>query len=208
MDRFRRARNVKSTGAAPDRLTGSAIPFETRVAKLRAETAAAPPAVSAMRPTTISLQRATVVGVEPGSRRSEGIGTETYDFDNSGSSSTSEEMLQITNETQFVMVIDGERSSVKGGNSTFGITHFASIEGQVQNTLRNHYSVEATSKLTVERSTRISIPPRTHVRVTLNWKRVWQDGVINLRPPSGHAVAVPYSVTVDLSFDKKTVDVE
>ncbi len=50
------------------------------------------------------------------------------------------------------------------------------------------------------------MPPRKHVRVTLAWKRVWQDGVIKLSTRAGEQIELPYSMTVDLSFDKKTVD--
>lgn len=87
------------------------------------------------------------------------------------------------------------------------LLHFPSVEGQLQNTLRSQYSVQATSTFSVERTSKITILPQTQVRVTFNWKRVWQDGTINLRTSQGADVALPYSITVDLSFDKTTVDV-
>ncbi len=70
-----------------------------------------------------------------------------------------------------------------------------------------HHSVGVKSTFTVQRMSEIRVPARKHVRVTLTWKRIWQDGIVNLRTTQGVDVAVPYSLTVDLGFDKKTDDV-
>jgi hypothetical protein len=158
-------------------------------------------------PPRISLQKARILSVEVGARRLEPIGSESYDFDNSGSSSTSEETIQLTNTTQFLMSFDVDNATTKGGNASVGLLHLISFEAELQNTLRKQYSMQATSTLSVQRTSRITIPANTHVRVTFNWKRVWQDGTIHIRPAGAPDVALPYSITVDLSFDKTTTDV-
>ena len=156
----------------------------------------------------VSFNRAFVLNVQAGRRRLEPIGSEAYDFDNKGSSSTSEETLEITNTTEFVMTFEKESATVKGGKGSVNVLNFASLEGDLESTLRRQYSIQATSTLSVQRTSRITIPPRTHVRVTFNWKRVWQDGTISVRTANGLEVALPYSITVDLSFDKTTQDIK
>ena len=153
------------------------------------------------------MDRATVVSIKTGKRRSEPIGTEQIDFDNSGSSSSSVETLHITHSTEFAISFSEERATVAGGQGSVGLIGFADISGSLQQTLRTHHSVGVTSTFTVERISEIQIPPRKHVRVTLAWKRIWQDGIVDLRTKQGAEVAVPYSLTVDLGFDKKTIDV-
>jgi hypothetical protein len=153
------------------------------------------------------MDRATVVSITTGKRRSETIGTERTDFDNSGSSSSSVETLHITHSTEFAIAFSEEKARVAGGQSSVGLIGFADISGRLEQTLRAHHSVGVKSTFTVERTSQIQVPARTHVRVTLTWKRIWQDGIVNLRTKSGTDVAVPYSLTVDIGFDKKTVDV-
>jgi hypothetical protein len=158
-------------------------------------------------PEMYSMDGATLASIEAGGRRAEAIGTEQIDFDNSKSSSSSVETLHITHSTEFAMRFDQERATLSGGGASVALIGFAGISGSLQQTLRSHHSVGVTSTFTVQRISEIQVPARKHVRVTLTWKRIWQDGVVKMRTTSGVKVAVPYSMTVDLGFDKKTVDV-
>jgi hypothetical protein len=158
-------------------------------------------------PVMYSMDGATIASIAAGKRRAEAMGTEQIDFDNSNSSSSSVETLHITHSTEFAMRFDQERATLSGGGASVGLIGFAGISGGLQQTLRSHHSVGVTSTFTVQRISEIQVPARKHVRVTLTWKRIWQNGVVNMRTTSGVKVAVPYSMTVDLGFDKKTVDV-
>jgi len=153
------------------------------------------------------MERATVTGITSGKRRSEPIGTEVINFDNSNSSSSSVETLHITHSTEFAISFDEERATMAGAGTTVSIVGFGGIEGNVQQTLRRHHSVGVTSTFTVQRISEVTVPAHKHVRVTLSWKRIWQDGIVNLTTRGGLEIAMPYALTVDLSFDKKTDDV-
>lgn len=155
----------------------------------------------------ISLRDPQNVEFLPATRRLEEIGTTQSDFDNSGSSATSVETLRISNSTQFVLKFDTARATLRSGKSSVSLLDFAKIEGQLQSTLRTEYSLSEKTALTVERTSQINIPAQAHVRVLLSWKRIWQDGVIVVRARSGVDVLVPYSVTVDLIFDKTLTDI-
>jgi hypothetical protein len=156
---------------------------------------------------TYSMDRATVASIAAGERRAEPMGTEQIDFDNSNSSSSSVETLHITHSTEFAISFDQERATTAGARTSVTLLGFAAISGSLQQTLRSHHSVGVKSTFTVQRISEIRVPARKHVRVTLTWKRIWQDGIVNLRTTQGVDVAVPYSLTVDLGFDKKTDDV-
>lgn len=157
--------------------------------------------------TQVSLRNLRSIEFQSLARRLELIGAEQYDFDNSESSATSVETLRIFNSTQFILKFDTGNAVLRGGQSAIGILDFAKIQGQLQSNLLSQYSLSEQTTLTVERTSQINIPAQAHVRVVVNWKRVWQDGVVILRTRSGVDVEIPYSITIDLIFDKTLTDI-
>jgi hypothetical protein len=155
----------------------------------------------------ISLRNLKKIHPQSGQRRLEPLSPEQYDFDNSESSATSVETLRIFNSTQLVLKFDLSRATLRDGQSSVSILDFAKVQGQLKSKLLSQYSLTQQTTLTVERTSQINIPARAHVRVVLNWKRVWQDGIVVLRTRSGDDVEFPYSVTVDLIFDKTLTDI-
>jgi hypothetical protein len=158
-------------------------------------------------PLQVSLSDAYNLSVVPGERRSEPSGVDTYDFDNSGSSSTSVQTLIAKHSSGFVMAFETERATERNGQASVGLLNFAQVEGLLRSTLRQQHSLQSTSTLYFEHTSQINIPARTHVQVRLNWRRIWQDGVINLTTRAGVGISLPYAVTVDLTFDAKHTDV-
>lgn len=148
----------------------------------------------------------TVSGFSSGKRRTEPIGTDSTDFDNSESFSSSVETLHISHTTAIEVQLDEEAATLTGGGGSVALIGLADFSGKLEQQLRRHHSVGMSSTLNFQRTSEIHVPPRKHVRVTLAWKRVWQDGVIKLSTRAGEQIELPYSMTVDLSFDKKTVD--
>jgi hypothetical protein len=155
----------------------------------------------------ISLRNLRSVEFPSATRRLEPIGTDQYDFDNSASSATSIETLRIFHSTQFILVFDIDHAVLRSGQSSVGIMDFARIQGRLQSSVMSHLSLTEQTTLTVERTSQINIPANAHVRVALQWKRVWQDGIVALRTRSGFDVEIPYSVTTDLVFDKTLTDI-
>jgi hypothetical protein len=78
----------------------------------------------------------------------------------------------------------------------------------MENSLSVRYSPSWKQSITREQNTAISVPAGRKIKVTVRWKRIWQEGVIVLRHPSGPAAHVPFRVTVMLAFDKETVDLK
>ncbi len=153
------------------------------------------------------MRGAVVVRVLPGKRRVEPIGRDQTDFDNSGSASTSVETLHITHATEFEMLLDEDTATTSSGGGSVALIGLADISGQIQQELRRHHSVRVSSTFTMERTSELQVPAHTHVRILLDWKRIWQDGVIELRTRNRDQVELPYSLTVGLDFDKTTLDV-
>jgi hypothetical protein len=117
------------------------------------------------------------------------------------------ETLKIAHTTQFVMMFNVEKAVVAEVRAETGVFDFAKIEAKLQGTVRQQHNIQATSTLSIERTSQQTIPPQTHVRITLYWKRIWQDGVIILRTVDGVRVSLPYSFTMQLDFSKKVEDI-
>jgi Effector-associated domain 1 len=154
----------------------------------------------------VSLRSLQGIEFQSVTRRLEPIGTEQIDFDNSGSSATSVETLRTSYSTRFVLEFHTERATLRDGQIGVRLLDFARAEGRLESSLRDRYALSHQSTLTAERTSQVTIPARAHVRVILNWKRVWQDGLLVLHTDGGD-VYLPYSVTVDLMFDKTLTDI-
>jgi hypothetical protein len=206
--RSRRVTGNAGTGQQPSRAQRPRLPSQdVSLSLTRPDVSYTPrPTPQQRAPTSYEVRGAVVASISAGKRRAEPIGNEHTDYDNSESSSSSVETLHITHSTEFAMHLDEDKATVTGGGGSVAMVGFANISGSLQQTLRKHHSVGVTSTISVERTSQITVPAHKHVRVTLKWKRIWQDGIVNLRTTTGVQIAVPYSMTVDLSFDKKTRD--
>jgi hypothetical protein len=163
-------------------------------------------APAAPTPRIVRVQEARILRITTGERRSEPIGTQVTEYDNSGSSSSSVETLHISHTTEFVLQFLPEKATVSGGGAAIGLAGLANIQGSLQQTVRAHHSVAVKSTFTVERTSEIQVAPHKHVRVILSWKRYWQDGVVTLASQHDRD-DLPYAMKVDLGFHNKTIDV-
>lgn len=158
-------------------------------------------------PIQVSLADAQVLSVVPGERRFEPDGDDTYEFDYSGSSSTSVETLVARHTTEFLMMFHTEDAVERNGQGSVSLFNLAQVAGRLQSAVRQQHSLQLTSTMSFEHTSQISIPARTRVEVTLRWWRVWQDGVINLSTQADVEVTLPYSITIALKYDIKKTDV-
>ena len=51
----------------------------------------------------------------------------------------------------------------------------------------------------------IQVPPNSHIRVAVSWKKIWQHGVAQI-VNGGHALEVPYRIATGMTFDQSTID--
>lgn len=158
-------------------------------------------------PKEVSVRNAAVLRIDAGGRTTEILGDEVHEFDNSASSSTSVETLDIAHTSAVVIELSSARAQNVTGNAGIRILDFVNVQGTVDNALRARHSLSTTSSLTIRRTSQISIPARKHVRVTLHWKRIWEEGKVTLGNRGNPVAQIPYRLTVDLHFDKTTRDI-
>jgi hypothetical protein len=151
-----------------------------------------------------------IAGIRETTRTEESIGEETRIFDQSQTTASAVETMGLSHTAEWASTVDTTRARTFGGSAglSIAILGIASLQGKMENSLSVRYSSSWKQSITREQSTAITIPAGKKVRVTVRWKRIWQEGVIVLRSPSGPRAYVPFRVTVMLAFDKETVDLK
>ncbi len=155
-------------------------------------------------PTTPSPWRITDI-VET-ARHEEPIGQDTRLLDSSQTAATISRTLSFTMEWTQTLDVEIEKTKTIKGQVSISAFDIASLEGSVEQSVRNKYGLTTQEKQTQVETMSIPVPAGTRLRVSLTWKRVWQAGHVELERSSGEQLQVPFAVAVGLTFDQVIVD--
>lgn len=163
-------------------------------------------------PGTVVLERPTIVRVtESPDRRTESIGDEVRSFNNTKSSSTAVETIRVSNTTRVSTSVDLSKTSTLSGSAGVSFVDVASAKASLSNDLTRHYSLKMDSEISHEQTTQINIPAHTNVEITFHWFRIWVAGTLtlsDLAKPAAEVAQVPFEITVGLTFNKETRDID
>jgi serine/threonine protein kinase len=163
-------------------------------------------------PAPVALKRPTINRVnEASARRTERIGAEVRSFNNAKSSSTAVERIRVSHIARVSTSVDLSKTRALSGTAGIRFIDIVNAQASLGNDLLRHYSLQMDSELSYEQTTEISIPAHTNVEVTFHWFRVWATGMLTIAELARGATEiaeVPFEITVGLSFDKVTRDIE
>ena len=166
---------------------------------------------AAQLPGTIVLERPTVIRITQSGRRTEMIGDDVRSFNNAKSSSTAVETLRVSHTARVSTSVDLSKTRTLSGSAGVSFVDMANARASLSNELTRHYSLQMDSELTQEQTTQINIPANTNVEVTFRWFLIWVTGMLTLADlgkPDAEIAEVPFEITVGLSFNKETRDIE
>jgi hypothetical protein len=128
-------------------------------------------------------------------------------YDNRSGGSEQHYTLKASRQWRRQVSITFEKS--QGVTSTAGINvavpHLtASIQQAVTEALKESYSATEEKVESFEQSIDLTVPPHTLVLVTLSWKRIWQNGVVEISA-QGDALRIPFRSLAGVAFDVRTV---
>jgi hypothetical protein len=155
----------------------------------------------------VRLKGADVLRLTSVTQREEPHGESVHTFDNSGSSSTSVETIRVAHTARIEVAVHMDKAKTIGGNAGLKFLDVAAMQGRIQSEVLSKHSLDLKSELVFEQTTAINIPASTHVRVVFRWIRIWDEGIAVLGQRAEELAEVPYSVTIGLRFDKKTLDI-
>jgi hypothetical protein len=126
-------------------------------------------------------------------------------IDASKTSATIVRNVTFSKEWSRSLTIESEESKTRSTSAGLDVDSI-SIRSTAEQALRNKYSVSTTERETRTEEMSISIPGGTKQQIILQWKRVWQKGIVQLVDKSGRRIDLPFSAAVDVTFDQKVID--
>ncbi len=151
-------------------------------------------------------QRESQVEVIETHRSQEEFGTEQRRIDNSKSIIELERRLTIIKEWSKSVVMEREDAQKAGVELNIGVNEAASIKAAAEKAIKSKYTVSENTKETYEDSLLLKVPSKTNLLLVLNWKRIWQHGIIRIFDQDGTVHEVPFKTVVGVSFDQTQVD--
>lgn len=113
--------------------------------------------------------------------------------------------LTFTKEWSRSLTLEMEKSITNTLGTSLGLDA-VSIHTSAEEAVRHKYGISSTDREAHTEEVTIVTPGGTRQRVVLEWKRVWQRGIVKIVGGSGQMVSIPYSVAVGVTFDQKVID--
>jgi hypothetical protein len=153
----------------------------------------------------------TIKAVIETGRLEEPIGNDERVIDASQTSATIVRNLTFTKDWSRTLTIESEKAktiSMGGSLNMGGALNIGglTVQSSVEEAVRDKYGVSATDRETHTEEMSISVPGGTRQRIVLQWKRLWQKGIVRLLDVSGNQVDVPFGIAVGVTFDQTVVD--
>lgn len=139
-------------------------------------------------------------------RSEEEIGAEKREIDNAKSSIELERRFTVTKEWSKSFIIEEEKGRKTGAELSVGLSETASIKATAEEAIRLKYIRTEDTKQIYTEEIVLKVPANTKLLVVLNWKRIWQHGIITLHDEMGGVSEWPFKLMVGVTFDQTQVD--
>jgi hypothetical protein len=144
-----------------------------------------------------------IVGVVETARSEQSLGSDERTIDNSDSDTTVTRTIRATKRWTQRCQVEIEKTRVDGQSIDLILPELASLRGSVEDRLRTSYAVSAEVEQTFEEEVTLTVPPRTSLHVSMDWKRIVQQGYVRLRDAEQRMIDVPFEIAVGVTFDQR-----
>jgi hypothetical protein len=157
---------------------------------------------SAVSPTQrVGSRNITVV--ETG-RAEESMGDERRTIDNSGPAQSTRR-IKVTKRWLRKYEVSGEETKSKKGGASLPKVLIVELSGEAEKAVKRTYALSEEEEQTFEEELELSVPPHTVVTLVLSWKRVWQEGHVEIVEDDGSAHLVPFKIVAGVTFDQQAL---
>lgn len=136
------------------------------------------------------------ISIVEASRSEEHIGNETRRIENE-TNATIQRTLRASKEWTYRIELDITRASQSSSEAKLAIKD-VSLTSQVQQSVQKRYDVSIGETRRFEEEVTITVPGNTSVEAVFVWKRIWQNGYVQL---GGGQARVPFRLCVGITFD-------
>ena len=131
------------------------------------------------------------------------LGSEERAIDNSGSDTTITRSIKATKRWTQTCQLELEKSRVRGQGADVSVANLATLRRKLEETLREQYAATTQVEQVFEEEVTVTVPPKTSVHLIMDWKRIIQQGYVQLRDSAGATVEVPFEVAVGVTLDQR-----
>jgi hypothetical protein len=157
-----------------------------------------------LRRRSVTIQAdTTILGVIETTRVEQPLGSEERAIDNSDSDTTITRSIKATKRWTQTCQLEIDKSRVSGLGADLNVANLATLRVKLETTLREQYSASTQVEQVYEEEVTITVPPKTSVHLIMDWKRIIQQGYLQLRDAAGVTVEVPFEVAVGVTFDQR-----
>lgn len=139
-------------------------------------------------------------------RYAEPIGSDSRVLDSSGTSAEITRSLSFRQEWVQTVDVEGEKVQTTSGGVSLSVADIVSLEASTEQSITSRYGITTEVRHVEEEQMSIPVPAGKRLRVTLEWKRVWQAGYARLAAADGTEVSIPFSLVVGVTFDQAILD--
>lgn len=141
-------------------------------------------------------------------RIEEQLGTERRLVDNSSSKVEVERSFTVAKEWTKSSSIEYEKIRTSSNSSAVSIEVGVSIalKNTSEMSLKKKYGVLETETRRYDEHISVKIPPATKLQILLNWKRIWQCGIVKLLDDQDNTYSIPFKVAIGVTFDQSQTD--
>jgi hypothetical protein len=155
-------------------------------------------------PGTIDWSRYRLEIVETGLME-EPAGPTSHVEDNTDSDLPIWRQTKVANEWSQDIVLGGEVGYTKGVSARLGVS-WLSVEAKLEKNIKRQYAIQQGQRQLVAHEVQIQIPARSRVQVTVNWKRIWRQGLIRIHDATNGTMAeIPFRVLHSMDFDRHSI---
>ena len=152
-----------------------------------------------------SPSQASAVAVVETERMEEPIGSETRVIDNARSAVTLTRRFTVSKEWSRTYSVDYEKASVSNVGLKLGLNELSSFTAGFEQTIKERFSITRETKDVYSEEIEIQVPGSKRLTVVLNWKKIWQLGLLKFHL-NGRESSVPFRVVIGITFDQSQVD--
>jgi hypothetical protein len=145
-------------------------------------------------------------GIDESRRSTVSRGSEERLIDHSETSAHVRKTITFSRRWTQTFTTESESTWTVGSGVTLGLGKLSAFKASAESKLRERYAVAVETSQTHQEELVIEIPPAKKILIVLDWKEVFQHGVIYFQSHD-ERVGIPFAVSVGLTFDQRQRDV-
>ena len=103
-------------------------------------------------------------------------------------------------------VVEYEKTRNKTYGGSYKVAELINVQNSVSTILRSKYTSVEETKRTYTEDVTLQIPAYKKVGVIIQWKNIWQHGIVILRDQHNVEIEVPFKILDNVNFDQSQID--